>query len=497
MPEEIIQPLDYYAGLIDAIGRVNFEVKKTDHRVIGYDVRPSLVFHVGQQDFLDALLGTFFEDHGIGYTFRREGTKSRFMLVEDNESFRKLQAIFDGQLVQLSTELSFIVDSYLPARHSGELAAKYGHLQLMKAIADLQPERAANDNTKHTAGSFAREFDIELASVSRLEIPSASYRSELTADYLSGFFDGRGWCSVAISENETFSVGYSCTPRVELTRPHANPALKRLISEFLDAQGIHANFYSQDGKLSVVVTELETIPMLFELLLETLWERREQVAYFSDVILPRFHRNDHHTKQGLYEISTLAEPLFRSTTGKQRQYDASYFEERWGDELVVRERATLIEDSQTDDAVRAPPETYLPAIDTDADRRSPDSAFRRAVLERYGHNCAITGLGDTRLLEVAHIVPWAADSDGRDDPSNAVVLNPLHHEAYDRGLFVIDTEYRVHVAPELDDEYLDEQLASYDGTRLEFPEGAGPDRAALEARNDEVRWWQETSATRI
>lgn len=489
MFDEPRPPVEYYAGLIDSIGRIRFNTSSSDKRAIGYDAQAQVVFHVGQDEYTDALLGTFFEEKGIHYSFRRTGTH-RYMVIERNESFRKLYTLLSDELIQLARDLSFLVNSYLPARGSGELASKKGHLRLMKALEDLKPQRTENKNTTYTAPYFAREFDLELASVSQLEIPSVSYPREISEEYLGGFFDGRGRCLINTRERDMYDVGYSCSPRVLLTRNRVNPILETRLSNFLVKHGIQANIRTHsDQMLQLQITALEDISTLLSLVLNHLMQSHKEVTYFLHEIMPRFRRGDHHTKQGLYEIVKLAEPLFQEPAD-ERQYSVQHFEELWENEITIRNQESIIEEPLSEPAKLSKPETYLPAIETNTTRRTTDTEFRQIILNRYDHECIITGLGDPRLLEVAHIIPWAEDQELGADPANALILNPLHHEAYDRGLFLIDRQYVIHVAPEINDEYLHDQLMSYDGNSIEFPDDAKPDREYLEQRNQEIMWWK-------
>ena len=70
--------------------------------------------------------------------------------------------------------------------------------------------------------------------------------------------------------------------------------------------------------------------------------------------------------------------------------------------------------------------------------RSGQRRFKFWVLDRYGPQCAVCDLAFPELLEAAHICPWAEY--GTDDPSNGLVLCPLHHRAFDEGYLAIRPE---------------------------------------------------------
>lgn len=79
--------------------------------------------------------------------------------------------------------------------------------------------------------------------------------------------------------------------------------------------------------------------------------------------------------------------------------------------------------------------------------------FKDAVNRAYGGRCAFTGGTYDGALEACHIFPWSVASDlQRLDVRNGILLNPLHHRLFDRGLMTITTAYRIEYAYPSDDE---------------------------------------------
>ncbi|HMS39113.1 MAG TPA: HNH endonuclease [Pyrinomonadaceae bacterium] len=76
-------------------------------------------------------------------------------------------------------------------------------------------------------------------------------------------------------------------------------------------------------------------------------------------------------------------------------------------------------------------------------------AFRRVIIRLYDYTCAacllriITLDGET-AVEAAHIFPFAKSYD--DSIGNGLSLCPLHHWAFDKGLFSIDNNYKIIVS---------------------------------------------------
>jgi len=80
--------------------------------------------------------------------------------------------------------------------------------------------------------------------------------------------------------------------------------------------------------------------------------------------------------------------------------------------------------------------------------------FRKAVLEKYNNQCAITGLKiespeEELLVDACHIVPFAQTSD--DSILNGIALTPTLHRAFDNGLIAISDNYKILVHRKLKD----------------------------------------------
>ena len=80
--------------------------------------------------------------------------------------------------------------------------------------------------------------------------------------------------------------------------------------------------------------------------------------------------------------------------------------------------------------------------------------FRKAVLEIYNKQCAVTGLKieslkQTLLVDACHIIPFSKTYD--DTIRNGIALSPTLHRAFDSGLIAIDDNYKILVHPKLKD----------------------------------------------
>lgn len=117
-------------------------------------------------------------------------------------------------------------------------------------------------------------------------------------------------------------------------------------------------------------------------------------------------------------------------------------------------------------------------------------AFRDNALDRYGHACTMTGIREADLLDLAHILPRSQHPDLAEHPENVLVLNSLHHRAFDAALFTIDSDHRIRTSPSFDPAhpFLQETIVNRDGEQLAFPPDARVRPTFLEKLNTGLSW---------
>jgi putative restriction endonuclease len=124
--------------------------------------------------------------------------------------------------------------------------------------------------------------------------------------------------------------------------------------------------------------------------------------------------------------------------------------------------------------------------------------FREAVLDAYGHACALCGY-DVRLgraalgLGAAHI-RWRP-AGGPDAITNGLALCAIHHRAFDRGAVSLDLDYRILVSNRLAGRVgLDEWFQSLAGREARLPQETAhaPSREFLAWHHRNVFWRSAT-----
>lgn len=127
--------------------------------------------------------------------------------------------------------------------------------------------------------------------------------------------------------------------------------------------------------------------------------------------------------------------------------------------------------------------------ETTVHARAVDPEFRATVLSRYDQTCPLSGVDHPGLLDVAHVLPWSDYPEYRADLANVLPLSKTHHAAFDRGLFTIDCDYRLHVNPsfETQSDVLQRTIIKRAGERVALPdESVNPEYVAQ--HNAELEW---------
>lgn len=101
--------------------------------------------------------------------------------------------------------------------------------------------------------------------------------------------------------------------------------------------------------------------------------------------------------------------------------------------------------------------------------RVGQGAFRVAVTDAYGRQCAVTREHTLPVLEAAHIRPFGEG--GPHEVSNGLLLRSDLHILFDRGYVGIDEDYRLVVSARLEGEYHNgRDYYARQGQRIALPE---------------------------
>ena len=147
----------------------------------------------------------------------------------------------------------------------------------------------------------------------------------------------------------------------------------------------------------------------------------------------------------------------------------------------------LVNDDVADEAL---PAGTTRTITTQA--RMNQGFFRKVVLSAYDQKCCVTGINIPTLLIAAHIKPWNVSDPKteRTNPCNGLALNTLHHEAFDEGIFTIDTNYRILISRTAKEKYSSDVFydffEKYEGKQIALPGKFLPSKEMIEYHNSKL-----------
>lgn len=145
-----------------------------------------------------------------------------------------------------------------------------------------------------------------------------------------------------------------------------------------------------------------------------------------------------------------------------------YFEEIDALGRPVPEKESEAEEKDDFSLVRDASESYTTR---QRKERKGQSQFRRDVMDAYGHECCITGVNVSEVLEAAHIQPYVDESSNH--VQNGLPLRVDLHELFDAGLLTITTEAEVRVSDELSSD----AYSALDGQVVSMPDDPGKEPA--------------------
>lgn len=126
----------------------------------------------------------------------------------------------------------------------------------------------------------------------------------------------------------------------------------------------------------------------------------------------------------------------------------------------------------------------------DREERVVSGQFRDDALARFEHQCVVTGIEESSVLDVAHVLARSDHPDLVEDDENVLVMNALHHRAFDADLFTLDDGQRLRVNPEFDPghSFLRETIVARADEAVSLPPEVTIAPEYLAERNQSLAW---------
>ena len=148
----------------------------------------------------------------------------------------------------------------------------------------------------------------------------------------------------------------------------------------------------------------------------------------------------------------------------------TYFNEHFIEQDLCNSYFRQIEDL----ILNEPPVVYKKEISTlDEDEIFiRKGAFKKIVPKIYNQSCCISGMRivsshEIQMIDACHIVPFYESHD--DTITNGISLCPNLHRAFDRGLIMIDREYRIQISNKFSEGSLDYSIIQFQNKSLLLP----------------------------
>lgn len=123
-------------------------------------------------------------------------------------------------------------------------------------------------------------------------------------------------------------------------------------------------------------------------------------------------------------------------------------------------------------------------------QRVNQGVFRRIVLANYDNRCALSDIDIPDFLVASHILPWAANTAERLNPTNGICLSSFYDKAFDKGFLTFDDEFKAVFSPRLkksaEKEYFARFFLPYEGRRLNLPRKYPPNVEFLKWHRENI-----------
>jgi len=449
----------YIAGLLDGVGRVRFDI--SDGKEGTYTVRPMLRLQPNQTPLRTAVIGEFLEQRNYQYDFIDRNYGDQFFRLQQRSDIQDLQSFLEGQSAHLVRELAF-VNGPFAEEFDFEILEPQALYRFTLARDALRYGWRPKGRFHTTPEDVRTRHDIDPDRVETPPIPPGNLRTDYTIEWIAGLCDGQCRYRPSINESSEHRIGYAMYP---IARFHRSGVSSQLVSNFLrfcDEYSLSYGDSSEANTLRVVFTGPSNIRRTLDVLFPRLLVLSEASELLLDSILPRFDSEDHHDKQGFYDILCDFDHVAKASGGpfRHRDYDPAHFANRWHDDLeLVREGAGTFSSESTPrvtaaelEAVSVSPEEYqevLGRYQSILDRKRRDTAVVLSLKNLYDDRCQLCGVrlasaDGTGYSEVHHLKPLGPPHKGADVPENMLVLCPTHHADFDNGVVRLEpTEHMI------------------------------------------------------
>lgn len=450
----------YIAGLLDATGRVRFQLSDTgDGR---YTVRPSLRIFPQNTPMREAVIGSFLDGEHYDYQLVDRKSGANYFSIDYISELEDIHEYLAGHSAHLVRELKFVTTVFINQFDNKILSPREAYRFLLTRD-ELRYGWRPRAPQLVTLSDIEAEHDFETDEITTPTLPEGSCRSDYSIDYIAGLFDGRCRYRPSIDKSDKYSIGYMMHPIARLYKNGVSSPIIQLFRQFCDDYNLNVSDLSEEHEFGFTFAGSGAIRRVLEVIFPRLIVATEYSAFLDDIVLPRFDVDDHLTKQGFFETLIMMERVAVQSGGhyQPNQYTSEHFAELWSGELdleeidpspsdgkppsdrIAEESTTSLDEFET---VTVSPEVYrdVPGrYQTVINRHQRDRELVEALKELYADRCQLCGdrrarPDGTGYSEVHHIRPLGQPHEGPDKRANMVVVCPNHHADFDNGVLTVN-----------------------------------------------------------
>ena len=167
---------------------------------------------------------------------------------------------------------------------------------------------------------------------------------------------------------------------------------------------------------------------------------------------------DHEQNGKRLILMQTTQPTFVQVVGEFACVDYEYFEAPDKDNMSRRAIRFVLEKSVGSSSVTSQTTSPLPSSrhkkPTKTERKGLVTSrvgqgwYRRELLHKFGHKCAVTESSLEEILIASHIVPWRDSSDDEKlDPNNGILLSPNYDALFDKHLISFEDSGEIIISP--------------------------------------------------
>lgn len=331
-----LPPKTYYAGLLDSLGRVQFNIQRnSDHT---FSTRPSLRIKHKDNDYLVGLIGELLESKGVIFDMVERQYGYNYFDINRRNDLEDIHTFLKGESTQLIRELAFTHGPYKNHFDSHSCSPKKTY-QLVKAIDELHfSVRMAPKSPYPELEELATEFNLDTTEIEEVEIPIGEFREDYPVEYIAGIVDGRAYFTVSMNK-ASHGVGFNMVPQIRISRGAVHPAFASAVEVFCDEENLRYTSTGNMQTLRTIINGANAIDAFAPKIGPYLIAKHDDLARLHQEFVPRFQAGEQNTKQGFYDLLVDFQPLDGDGRAKERsrKYTPEFFEKEWADDIEIRD----------------------------------------------------------------------------------------------------------------------------------------------------------------